>query len=154
MITKGTQIVIDMYSCDKDVLSDKNKVKQLVEGGATTHAFEPKGIYFNDDDENNEYSYFVPCHRGHINVHVYPLLGFVALDIFTLLESATPQELAKALRKDFAPEKAKVTFLERGGFGSQYDMKPRRRNQVRAMYRAKRAGNIIFKQLVLKPKSL
>lgn len=150
---KGTQIAIDMYACDGETISNKDTVKAILKNAVEQYKMEEHSIYFNDDQGNNEYSYIIPCKRGHINIHVYPTLGFVAADIFTINDAANPEQLAITLRKEFAPDKSKITFLERGDFGSQNDMKPRRKRQVKTIRRAKNAG-AAFKRLILKPKSL
>lgn len=150
---KGTQIAIDMYSCNGAVISNKDTVQEILERAATEYGMEKKSIYYNDDQDDAEFSYIIPCNRGHINVHVFPVLGFVAADIFTVSDSASPEKLAIFLRKEFSPDKSKITFLQRGDFGSLNDMKPHLRSQTKTIRRAKNAGAVI-KKLVLKPKSL
>ena len=103
-------------------------------------------------DENGEYSFSIPCKRGHINLHVYPQLGFAAVDVFTCNDEADPDRLVGFIKKQFSPDKAKITFLQRGDFGSQSDMKPRRKSQIKPMHRARNAGNRLLK-IVMKPKS-
>ena len=150
---KRTQIAIDMYSCNGAVISNKDIVKEVLERAATEYGMEKKSIYYNDDQGDGEFSYIIPCNRGHINVHVYPVLGFVAADIFTISDNANPEKLAIFLRKEFSPDKSKITFLQRGDFGSLNDMKPHLRSQIKTIRRAKNAGAVL-KKLVLKPKSL
>ena len=150
---KGTQIAVDMYACNGEILSNKESVKAILQKAVTEYGMEEQAIYFNDDQGNGEFSYIVPCTRGHINLHVYPSLGFVAADVFTINDGANPEQLAIFLRKEFAPDKSKITFLQRGDFGSQNDMKPRKKSQIKTIRRAKNAG-AVFKRMVLKPKSL
>ena len=150
---KGTQIAIDMYSCNGNIISNKDLVREVLERATTEYGMEKQSIYYNDDQGDGEFSYIIPCNRGHINVHVYLVLGFVAADIFTVNDTASPEKLAIFLRKEFSPDKSKITFLQRGDFGSQFDMKPHRRSQIKTIRRAKHAGEVL-KKLVLKPKSL
>ncbi len=150
---KGTQIAIDMYSCDEEVLTNHDVVKALVQNAVSSYHMEEQAIYYVNDNSNDEYSYLIPCKRGHMNLHVYPSLGFIAMDIFTLQDGANPEKLAISLRKAFNPDKSKITFLERGDFGSESDMKPRRKKQIKTIRRAKNAGTVL-KQLLFKPKSI
>ena len=148
---KGTQIVIDMYSCKEEVVSDSKVVETILQNAVEKYKMDAHAIYYNVED-NGEYSFSVPCKRGHINLHVYPELGFAAVDIFTCCDEADPDRLAVFLRKQFSPDKSKITFLQRGDFGSQNDMKPKHKSKMRAMHRAKSAGNR-FLRIVMRPKS-
>ncbi|HIU63425.1 MAG TPA: S-adenosylmethionine decarboxylase [Candidatus Avacidaminococcus intestinavium] len=150
MALKGAQIAIDMYSCKYDFLSNNQLVEATLKKAITDYKFGAYAIY-HYTDEDNEYSFCIPCQRGHINLHVYPELGFVAVDIFTCKEDADSDRLAGFLKKQFSPDKAKITFLQRGDFGSQNDMKPRRKSQVKPMHRAKNAGKKLLK-IVMGPK--
>ena len=148
---KGIQIAMDLYNCDGDVIEDKDAVKDIIEDAAKRHSMKEINLYYNENAESNDYSYLMPCQYGHINLHIFPDLGFVAADIFTVDEAANPEELVALIRKQLAPDKSKLTILKRGDFGSINDMKPRRKKQVRTMHRAKTAGAVL-KKLVLRPK--
>lgn len=149
---KGTQIAIDMYGCLEAVVTDAEAVKKILQQAITEYHMGEIDIYFNQE-ENDEYSLLAPCKKGHINLHVYPQLGFAAVDVFTCNDDASPEQLASYLRAQFNPDKSRITFLERGDFGSQNDMKPRRKSQVKTSRRAKNARDKILK-LVMKPRSL
>ena len=148
---KGTQIVIDMYSCKYEIVSDCKKVEAILQKAVEDYKIGAYSICYNLDD-NGEYSFSIPCKRGHINLHVYPELDFAAIDIFTCNDEADPDRLANFLKKQFSPDKSKITFLQRGDFGSQNDMKPRRKSQVKTIHRARNAGNRLLR-IVMKPKS-
>mgnify|MGYP003591198986 FL=1 len=148
---KGMQIAMDLYNCDGDIIDSKDAVKKIIEDAAKRHTMKKIAIYYNQDPNSNDYSYLMPCYYGHINLHVFPDLGFVAADIFTVDEAANPEELVALIRKKLSPDKSKLTILKRGDFGSVNDMKPRRKNQIRTMHRAKTAGAVL-KKLVLRPK--
>lgn len=149
---KGTQIAIDMYGCSDEVISNPEAVEAILREAIVEYHMEERAVHYNAED-NGEYSLIVPCKRGHINLHVYPQIGFAAVDVFTVNDAANPDKLAVYLRAKFAPDKSKITFLERGDFGSQNDMKPRRKSQIKTIRRAKNAGNAL-KKLMMRPKSL
>ncbi len=148
---KGMQIAMDLYNCDGDIIESKKAVKEIIEDAAKRHTMKEINIYYNQDPDSTSYSYLMPCNYGHINLHVFPDLGFVAADIFTVDESANPEELVALIRKKLAPDKSKLTILKRGDFGSINDMKPRRRKEMRTMHRAKTAGAVL-KKLMRIPK--
>ena len=151
MKLKGAQIAIDMYSCKDEILSDCKKVEAILQKAVEDYRIGAYSICYNAE-VNGEYSFSVPCKRGHINLHVYPELGFAAVDIFTCNDEADPDRLAGFIKKQFSPDKSKITFLQRGDFGSQNDMKPRRKSQIKPMHRARNAGKRLLK-IVMGPKT-
>ena len=85
---------------------------------------------------------------GHIAVHVYTELKYAAVDIFTCSEDTEPEILSKELRKFFKPDKIKSTFLKRGDFGQQKDMKPKIKTRVAPLRKIKSTGAKVIKKLV------
>lgn len=152
---KGTQIAIDLYGCLENIVTDPDVVKTILQEAAETFLMEPKNYYYNEDkdEKNSVYSYIIPCKKGHLNVIVYPILGYAGIDVFTCNETAKPEKLAIFLRNQFSPDKAQTTFLERGNLGSKNDLKPRKKSLVKTSRRAKTARDQILK-LLLKPKSM
>ena len=114
---------------------------------------EPSGVYVNDEDGIDEYSVFAHCKQGHITMHVYPDMGFATIDIFTCFKEADPDGLARFMRKYFNPDKSKITYLERGDFGNESDMKPRRKSHTKIIRKAKTLGKKLSK-LMMRPKSI
>jgi len=153
VIFQGTSIALDMYGCDYDIVNDKNTVQMLLIDTAKRHSMQMLNIYSDNYPDSKDYSFLMSCTGGHIFVHIFPELGFVSADIFTVMEAANPDQVVACLRKGFAPDKTKLTQVKRGDFGSIPDMKPRHRKQIKPIRRAKNAGAAL-KKLVLKPKSL
>lgn len=152
---KGTQIAIDLYGCLENKVTKPDDVKKILQEATETFLMEPKAYYYNEDNDEEKYvySYIIPCKKGHLNVVVYPKIGYVGIDVFTCNEMAKPEKLAIFLRNQFSPDKAQTTFLERGNFGSKNDLKPRKKTLVKTSRRAKTARDHILK-LLLKPKSM
>lgn len=152
---KGTQIAIDLYGCLENIVTTPNNVKTILQEATETFLMEPKNFFYNEDndEQSNLYSYIIPCKKGHLNVIVYPKIGYVGIDVFTCNETAKPEKLAIFLRNQFSPDKAQTTFVERGNLGSKNDLKPRKKTLVKTSRRAKTARDNILK-LLLKPKSM
>ena len=81
-------------------------------------------------------------------MHVYKDLRYVAADIFTCADSDKPEELAKVIQKFFRPDKIKSTFLKRGDFGLEREIKPKIKVRVAPLRRVKNAGAKVVKKLV------
>lgn len=149
----GTQIAIDMYNCSDILLDDVIGIEHMLSSAAARFGMEPSGVYVNDEDGIDEYSVFVHCKQGHITMHVYPDMGFATIDIFTCFKEADPDGLARFMRKYFNPDKSKITYLERGDFGNESDMKPRRKSHTKIIRKAKTLGKKLSK-LMMRPKSI
>ena len=141
----GTQIAIDMYNCSDLLLSDASGVQATIQSAAADFAMQPRETYINCEEGINEYSVF--------SLHLYPDLGFVTIDVFTCFKDADPDGLARFLRNYFDPDKSKITYLDRGDFGSESDMKPRRKSNIKTIRRARTIGNKLSK-LMMKPRSM
>ena len=137
----GTQIAIDMYNCSDILLDDVIGIEHMLSSAAARFGMEP------------EYSVFAHCKQGHITMHVYPDMGFATIDIFTCFKEADPDGLARFMRKYFNPDKSKITYLERGDFGNESDMKPRRKSHTKIIRKAKTLGKKLSK-LMMRPKSI
>lgn len=155
MNLKGIQIAIDMYGCLEDIVANPQTIETILKEATDTFSMEAKSFYFNQDVNTTDldYSYIVPCKKGHLNVYVYPNLGFVAVDVFTCNQTAKAEKLAIFLRNKFSPDKAQTTFLDRGNFGSKNDMKPRKKSLIKTSRRAKTARDKILK-ILFRPKSI
>jgi S-adenosylmethionine decarboxylase len=145
---RGTQVVMDMYNCALDTISDQSEVKKVMETTADHFHFEVINLYYNPTAGTEDYSYLMPCLNGHIILYVFPSLGYVSADIFSTRENTNTELIAIFIRKKFAPDQAKLTLLNRGDFGTINDMKPRRRKHIRPIRRATEA----LKKLGIKSK--
>lgn len=149
----GIQMVIDMYNCSDLLLNDATEVRTTIENAVAEFAMRPHETYINCEEGINEYSIFSHCKQGHVTLHLYPDLGFVTIDIFTCFKDANPDGLLRFLREYFEPDKSKITYLNRGDFGSESDMKPRRKSNIKTIRRARTIGNKLSK-LMMKPRSI
>lgn len=150
---KGKLIVVDMYSCKEAVISNMEAVKAELEQACSKFNMALSQVVCNEDEEQKEYSVVAVCKRGHVTLHIYKDLGFVTADVFSCYEAAQPAELSRALRVFFGTDKAKITLLDRGDFGNETDMKPRRNSKIKFSKRTKVLGNEI-KKILLQPRSL
>ena len=153
MKATGMLIAMDLYSCSSELLNDFQKVEALLQDTVPNFSMEPREFHLDWEDGKQEYAISVICKQGHVITHIYPQMGFVTIDIFTCNSEADPDSLANQLRQIFVPDKVKITYLKRGDFGSEADMKPRRRYYIRTIRRVYNVGNK-FKKIMGKPRSL
>ena len=141
------QLTLDLYNCDTSQLSKVDEIKvalrEVVKG-------EPS--LTSELIDETHCSIIGAFAEGHLALHVYKELRYVAVDIFTCADSDDPEELAKIIRKFFRPDKIKSTFLKRGDFGLEKDIKPKIKVRVAPLRRVKNAGVRVVKKLVRRGK--
>ena len=81
-------------------------------------------------------------------MHIYSALRYVAADIFTCNENEDSEELAKSLRKYFQPDKIKSTYLKRGDFGLEREIKPKTKVRVAPLRKVRNVGAKVVQKLV------
>lgn len=141
------QLTLDLYNCNVKRLNNIAEIKITLQDAIGD---EPALTATDIDDEH--FVVIGASLSGHIALHIYKNLRYVAADIFTCAENSEPEELAKALRKFFQPDKIKSIFLKRGDFGSEKDIKPQIKTRVAPLRKVRNAGEKVVKNLVRRGK--
>ncbi len=122
-------LTVDFYNCKSSMLQEIQLVKNVLEKLVRGQGYE----ILNSSAERAGEGHFVVtlifC-DGHIAVHVYEELRYVAMDIFLCREQAEPETVYRELREFFKPDKTKSTLLKRGDFGSDREIKPKTKTRV------------------------
>lgn len=153
----GKLIAIDMYNCGVNELSNTEKAQELLLAGCEEFHMENKHVICSQEEGQSEYSLLAACKQGHVTLHIYPELGFIAADIFSCFDDADPAGMARYLRQAFNCDKAKITLLDRGDFGSKYDMKPNHRSNIKFIRRTQNVTQNVgdkLKKMILKPRGM
>ena len=141
------QLTLDLYNCETNRLGGVEEIKDTLK---SVIGSEPR--LTSEAIDENHCSIVGAFAEGHIALHVYKELRYVAVDIFTCTESDNSEELAKVIRKFFRPDKIKSTFLKRGDFGQEREIKPKIKVRVAPLRRVKNAGAKVVKKLVRRGK--
>ncbi|MBR3498112.1 MAG: S-adenosylmethionine decarboxylase [Selenomonadaceae bacterium] len=141
------QLTLDLYNCETNRLGVVEEIKDTLK---SVIGSEPR--LTSEAIDENHCSIVGAFAEGHIALHVYKELRYVAVDIFTCTESDNSEELAKVIRKFFRPDKIKSTFLKRGDFGQEREIKPKIKVRVAPLRRVKNAGAKVVKKLVRRGK--
>lgn len=149
----GKLIAVDMYNCSDAVLVDADAAEKTLIKACGDFNMPVCQTVRHNEDEATEYSLSAICQQGHVTLHVYPEVGFVTADVFSCYETADPAGLARFLRNYFDADKSKITLLDRGDFGSESDMKPHRRSNIKFIRRTQNIGGKL-KKIMMKPRSL
>lgn len=149
----GKLIAIDMYNCSASILNDADAAEKALEQACTDFCLQPCQIIRNREEDQNEYSLFAICKQGHITLHIYPEVGFVTADVYSCYENADSAGMARFLRNYLDADKSKITLLDRGDFGTESDMKPHRRSNIKFIRRTQNFGGKL-KNMMMKPRSI
>jgi len=141
------QLTLDLYNCETNRLGNVDEIKDTLK---SVIGSEPRLV--SEVIDAGHCSIIGAFPEGHIALHVYKELRYVAVDIFTCTESDKPEELAKTLRQFFHPDKIKSTFLKRGDFGLEREIKPKIKVRLAPLRRVKNAGAKVVKKLVRRDK--
>lgn len=149
----GKLIAVDMYNCSAAILNDADAAEKTLEEACKEFSMSPCQIIRNCEEAQSEYSLFAVCKQGHVTLHIYPEVGFVTADVYSCYENSDPAGMARYLRTYLDADKSKITLLDRGDFGSESDMKPHRRSNVKFIRRTQNLGGKL-KKMMMKPRSI
>ena len=109
----GTQILLELKQCDREILNDMPYIREALvsvaeETGATIvgqsfHKFEPMGV-----------TGILAISESHIAIHTWPEYAYAAVDIFTCGESFRPHEAAELLIQRLGCKESSLTEIKRG----------------------------------------
>ncbi len=146
MKTLAKHLVADLYGCHPASTADKDAAEgeiadKLQEAGYTILKISSEHM-----TENHAILTAV-FNQGHITVHVYADLKYVATDIFLNGNNAEPEILFKEIRNFFKPEKTRITVLKRGDFKQGSDMKPQIKTRVAPLRKIHNTGAKVIRTL-------
>ena len=111
----GRHLLIELFDCDPDAISNLETVKgALVEAARRAqativdvvfHEFNPFGI-----------SGVVVIAESHLSIHTWPEYRYAAVDIFSCGDVLQPEVAASYLVEQFAAERTSIVELQRGMF--------------------------------------
>ncbi len=113
MKSLGNHLLVELYSCDSDIINDKDRVEKILNqaaeiSGATIiksvfHKFSPHGI-----------SGVIVIAESHFSIHTWPEFGYCALDIFTCGDKIDNYKALNFLKKEFGTKNISVVESKRG----------------------------------------
>lgn len=109
----GTHLLLELKDCNSKILSDLNKVQEILVSAAqqakativevSFHKFSPFGI-----------SGMVVIAESHLSIHTWPEYDFAAVDIFTCGELLKPEVAASFIIEEFHSKNPSMVEIKRG----------------------------------------
>ena len=137
------QLTIDLYNCNTKKLDNAEEIKTVV-----SKIVGDKPDLKSSVISDGHISLIGAFEDGHIALHVYSELRYVAVDVFTCSENTEPELLSKELRTFFQPDKIRSTFLKRGDFGQEREIKPKIKTRLAPLRKIHNTGAKVIKTLV------
>lgn len=109
----GTQIIAELYYCDKNLLNDLDYIRNIMINavkeanvtviGSKFHKFSPQGV-----------SGFILIAESHISIHTWPEYGYAAVDIFTCGSRSMPRLALRYVAKALRARRIRFKEMKRG----------------------------------------
>ena len=109
----GTQLLLELNDCDRDLLDDIEYIKQAMLDaaravgativGESFHKFEPQGV-----------TGVVSIAESHLCIHTWPEHGYAAADVFTCGEGFDPRKAADFLIQRLQCREPSISEVSRG----------------------------------------
>ena len=122
-------LTADLFNCQNSQLNDNELILDMLK--KILQDLELQLISFSTETlDSGHNALMLVLADGHITLHIYPDMKYVALDVFLCQENAEPDKLGQAIRTFFKPDKTKTTVLKRGDFGAPKEIKPKVKTKV------------------------
>ena len=139
-------LTADLFNCKNNKLTDIELIKANLDDALADNDL--KVIDLKIQQLNKEHSLLIAIlPNGHITLHIYADLKYVALDIFLCQADAEPDKLSKEIRNFFKPDKTKTTVLKRGNFGNAKEIKPKVKTKVAPLRKIHNTGAKVIRIL-------
>ena len=136
----------DLFKCKNSKLTDIDLIKETLQDTLADLQLKLINLTTEKLDENH-YVFMVVFNEGHLTLHVYTQLKYVAMDLFICQENADPDKLTQGMRSFFKPDKIKTTVLKRGNFGTAKELKPKVKTKVAPLRRIHNTGAKVIRIL-------
>ena len=146
----GNQIILDMYNCRYDMLSDLTVMEQVIKESMNTFFVTPLSFCSQTHKDSNNLSLIAFHEYGHVIVHTFPDTGFASLDILFTVSNIALEKIAVKLRNNLGSQKYKTTYLKRGDFGKLNDMKPTIHKKTKTWRRVRNTSAKVLKLIAMK----
>lgn len=113
METVGYHYIVEASGCDPQILSDVDKLKDVILRAAKSSGMEVKGSYFFRFTPTGV-SGMIIIAMSHISVHTWPEHGYAALDVYVCGKSSDPERAVNEILSGIKARHAHISEIQRG----------------------------------------
>jgi hypothetical protein len=139
MKTLARHLTANFFNCKNSKLQDINAILSALRDVSEHLRFTLVDSITHQLSEDH-YAIMMLFHEGHLTLHVYTSLKYVALDVFLCQENACPDDVAHSMREFFKPDKIRSTLLKRGDFGTAKDIRPKTKTHLAPLRKLHNTG--------------
>ena len=139
MKTLARHLTANFFNCKNSKLQDINAILSALRYVSEHLRFTLVDSITHQLSEDH-YAIMMLFHEGHLTLHVYTSLKYVALDVFLCQENACPDDVAHSMREFFKPDKIRSTLLKRGDFGTAKDIRPKTKTHLAPLRKLHNTG--------------
>ena len=139
MKTLARHLTANFFNCKNSKLQDINAILSALRDVSEHLRFTLVDSITHQLSEDH-YAIMMLFHEGHLTLHVYTSLKYVALDVFLCQENACPDDVANSMREFFKPDKIRSTLLKRGDFGTAKDIRPKTKTHLAPLRKLHNTG--------------
>lgn len=139
-------LTADLFNCQNNQLTDTEVILNMLKD--LLQELELQLMSYSAESLDNGHDVLaLVLADGHVTLHIYPELKYVALDVFLCQEDAEPDKVGQAVRNFFKPDKTKTTVLKRGDFGAPKEIKPKVKTKVAPLRKIHNTGAKVIRIL-------
>ncbi len=139
MKTLARHLTANFFNCKNSKLQDIDAILSALRDVSEHLRFTLVDSITHQLSEDH-YAIMMLFHEGHLTLHVYTSLKYVALDVFLCQENACPDDVAHSMREFFKPDKIRSTLLKRGDFGTAKDIRPKTKTHLAPLRKLHNTG--------------
>lgn len=139
-------LAADLFNCKSNKLTDFENIKEVLSDsiqGLDLHIVNQLNAKLNED----HCAFMAILQEGHVTLHVYPSLSYVAVDLYLLDETADLDKVTAHLRSFFKPEKVRSTVLKRGNRTTPKELRPKVKTRIAPMRKIHNTGAKVIRIL-------
>ena len=139
MKTLARHLTANFFNCKNSKLQDIDAILSALRDVSEHLRFTLVDSITHQLSEDH-YAIMMLFHEGHLTLHVYTSLKYVALDVFLCQENACLDDVAHSMREFFKPDKIRSTLLKRGDFGTAKDIRPKTKTHLAPLRKLHNTG--------------
>ena len=109
----GRHLIIELYDCEPSILSDADRLREILRGAVLAINGKICGDFFHKFDGGGGVSGVIAMAESHISIHTWPEYGYAARDVFTC-GSLDPDRAYSFILEQIRPGRSSVMRIERG----------------------------------------
>ncbi|HDH07135.1 MAG TPA: adenosylmethionine decarboxylase [Thermoproteales archaeon] len=111
--TVGYHYIIEASGCDKEILKDSHKLRDILVEGAKIGKMDIRIVHFYKFSPTGV-SGMVVVSESHVSIHTWPEEGYAAIDVYICGENTEPEKTIEYILEHIKAKYAHITEIKRG----------------------------------------